>query len=169
MKDTILTAAIAVLADDGLNNWTVEEVAERAHCAKGLVNYHFRSKRDLLTRAAESLRDDRQARRLAACKLGGAAALDRLWQQLSEEVRSGWFGAWLALLAADEPLRNAARGADGESLAAAAAQALGVELPPEAAVLIPTVLDGIALQLLLGADPEAAEEAYHRFWVTLLR
>lgn len=169
MKDTILSAAISVLADDGLNNWTVEEVADRAHCAKGLVNYHFRSKQDLLARAAESLRDDRQARRLAAFQARGATALDRLWQQLTEEVRSGWYAAWLALAVADEPLRNAARNTEGDGLARAASLALGVELPPEAAVLIPTVLDGLQLQLLLGAKPSLALEAYHRFWVTLLQ
>ena len=82
MKDEILGAAIEVVALHGLNNWTVEEVANRAHCAKGLVNYHYRSKNDLLARAAETIRDDRCARRLAAVQRRGTAALDRLWQTL---------------------------------------------------------------------------------------
>src|ERR1051325_3563634 len=48
VKDTILGAAIEVLAVHGLNNWTVEEVANRSRCAKGLINYHYRTKRELL-------------------------------------------------------------------------------------------------------------------------
>jgi AcrR family transcriptional regulator len=169
MKDAILAAAIAVLADEGLNNWTVEEVAERAHCAKGLVNYHYRSKQYLLSRAAESLRDNRLARRLAALHTPGTAALDRLWEQIVEEIESGWYAAWLALVSAEEPLRTAARSPDGRDLAAAAAHALGVVLPPESDILIPTVLDGIQLQLFLGAPPRHAEEAYSRFWVSILQ
>jgi AcrR family transcriptional regulator len=168
MKDSILAATIAVLADEGLNGWTVEEVAERAHCAKGLVNYHYRSKQFLLARAAESLRDNRQARRLAAFQTSGAASLDRLWQQLTEEIESGWFAAWLALASAEEPLRGAARGADGAVLAAAAGQALGVELPPESDVLIPAALDGTQLQAYLGVPIPRVEEAYQRFWAALL-
>jgi AcrR family transcriptional regulator len=168
MKDAILAATIAVLADEGLNNWTVEEVAERAHCAKGLVNYHYRSKQYLLARAAESLRDNRQARRLAALQAPPELALDRLWQQLVEEVESGWHAAWLALVSADEPLRTAARSQGGHDLARAAGQALGVDLPPEADIVIPSALDGLQLQLLLGAPAARAEEAYHRIWVGVL-
>jgi AcrR family transcriptional regulator len=169
MKDAILAATVAVLADEGLNNWTVEEVAERAHCAKGLVNYHYRSKQFLLARAAESLRDNRQARRLAALQVPGAPALDRLWQQLVDEVESGWHAAWLALLSADEPLRSAARSTGSPDLAMAVGQALGVQLPPEADILVPTALDGLQLQLLLGAPVARAEEAYHRFWAAILQ
>src|SRR5262249_15764986 len=107
MKDVILGAAIEVMALHGLNNWTVEEVANRAHCAKGLINYHYHSKQALLQCAAETLRDDRSARRLAAIQTSGTRALDRLWTALSEEVDSGWFAAWISLLAADNPLRRA--------------------------------------------------------------
>ncbi|MGH7560114.1 MAG: TetR/AcrR family transcriptional regulator [Gemmatimonadales bacterium] len=168
MKDAILTAAISVLADDGLNNWTIEEVAERARCAKGLVNYHYRSKLDLLTRAANALRDDRHARRLAALQAPGTAALDRLWQVLLAEVESGWFAAWLAMASAEGPLRQGASGWEGRALAQAASKALGVDLPPDSAYLIPGLLDGLELQLLLGVEPGAVEEAYHRAWTVVL-
>ena len=70
MKEAILSAAIDVLAIHGLNSWTVEEVANRAHCAKGLVNYHYRTKQELLGTAAQTLRDDRTAR-LDACTCRG--------------------------------------------------------------------------------------------------
>src|SRR3990172_3106365 len=93
MKDTILNAAVRVLVRNGLNNWTVAEVAKEAGCAKGLINYHYRSKQALLQHAAATLRDDRWTRRQAAVTTEGTGALDRLWATLLEEVQTGRFAA----------------------------------------------------------------------------
>ena len=171
MKDAILGAAIDVIALHGLNNWTVEEVANRAHCAKGLVNYHYRSKQDLLVRSAETLRDDRFARRLAAIATTGSAALDRLWVVLVQEVESGWYGAWLSLLAADGALRTAAaeRPDNMESFAKSLSRSLGLgDQLTNLAPLIQSALDGLQLRLLQGSAAGETEEAYHRFWVAAL-
>ncbi|HEV8358253.1 MAG TPA: TetR family transcriptional regulator [Gemmatimonadales bacterium] len=171
MKDTILGAAITVLASDGLNNWTVEEVANRSHCAKGLINYHYRTKRSLLGCAAETLRDDRAARRLAAVQTPGTQALDRLWEVMVHEVESGWFGAWMGLLAADDPLRKAAatNPAEASAFASALSRSLGVDTQlASQAPLIEAALDGLQLRLLQGAPVGETEEAYHRFWVSAL-
>lgn len=171
MKDTILRAAVEVLALHGLNNWTIEEVANRAHCAKGLVNYHFRSKQELLTQAAETIRYDRIARRTAAARTPGSAALDRLWATLVGEVDSGWFGAWVSLLAADDRYRSAGAETDGDALRYIAnlSRSLGLdgELEP-ATPLIRAVLDGVELRLLQGARRTELENAYHRFWAVLI-
>jgi len=171
MKDAILGAAIEVVALHGLNNWTVEEVANRARCAKGLVNYHYRSKQDLLVQVAETLRDDRSAHRLAAVQSSGAPALDRLWETIVKEVESGWFAAWLSLLAAEGPLRTAAgstpKSLDALALALGKALDIGDQLAPWA-TLIEATLDGLQLGLLQGASPAAMEEDYHRFWLTVL-
>lgn len=171
MKTVILAAAIDVLALHGLNNWTVEEVANRAHCAKGLVNYHYRSKAELLATAATTLRDDRAARRLAAAQHPGSEAVDQLWTAIAREVDSGWFSAWQSLVSADEPLRRAAatRPEDALALATALGNAfgLGAALQPEAG-LIQAVLDGLELQLLQGAPRTSIEEAWHRFWLRVL-
>ncbi|NOT07248.1 MAG: TetR/AcrR family transcriptional regulator [Gemmatimonadales bacterium] len=171
MKDTILSAAIDVIALHGLNNWTVEEVANRAHCAKGLVNYHYRSKQDLLARAAETIRDNRSARRLATAQHPGTQALDRLWSTLTEEVDSGWFAAWISLVAAESPYRRAAAGmpseAKGFALALGRSLEVGDRLVPHAP-LLHAVLDGLALRLLQGAPASETEEAYHQFWLTVL-
>ena len=171
MKDTILAAAIEVIALHGLNNWTVEEVANRAHCAKGLVNYHYRSKQELLTLAAETIRDDRCARRLAAVQASGSRALDRLWETLIQEVETGWFAAWLSLLAADDPLRKVAASQPEEArrLAAALGHSLGVgsELTGRAE-LIQSGLNGLQLGLLQGTEVKAVEEEYHGFWLAMI-
>ena len=169
MKDTILSAAIEVIVLHGLNNWTVEEVANRAHCAKGLVNYHYRSKQELLVLSAETLRDDRSARRLAAVSVTGSSALDRLWAALIQEVESGWFAAWASLLAADGALRSAAaeRPAETQSFAASLGRALGLgDQLKKRASLIQAALDGLQLRLLQGASVGETEEAYHRFWLS---
>jgi AcrR family transcriptional regulator len=171
MKDAILGAAVEVLVIHGLNNWTIEEVANRAHCAKGLVNYHYRSKQGLLIQAAETLRDDRAAHRLAAVQSHGAQAVDRLWGTLRAEVESGWFAAWASLVTADTALRKAAveRPADGATVAAALSHSLdlGHQLVPRA-TLIQAALNGLELALLQGVPAAEAEEAYHRFWLTVV-
>src|ERR1041384_8706169 len=77
-------------------------------CAKGLINYHCRSKRELLGLVAETLRDDRAACRLAAVQAPGTQALDRLWSVLVREVESGWVAASRRLLGAGDPPREAA-------------------------------------------------------------
>jgi AcrR family transcriptional regulator len=171
VKDVILGAAIDVIAIHGLNNWTVEEVANRAHCAKGLVNYHYRSKQDLLVRSSETLRDDRFAKRLAAIAVSGSAALDRLWLALVQEVESGWYAAWLSLVTSDGQLRTAAaeRPTDMESFAQTLSRSLGLgDRLRDQAPLIQSALDGLQLRLLQGAPVAETEEAYHRFWVGAL-
>src|ERR1041384_5819941 len=117
VKDTILGAAIEVVAVHGLNNWTVEEVTTRSRRAKGLINAHSRTRRELLALAAETLREDRAAHRLAAVQTEGTPALDRLWAVLVEEGDSGRFAAWLSLLSADDPLRKAAATRSADSAA----------------------------------------------------
>ena len=170
MKEAILGAAVEVVVLHGLNNWTVEEVANRAHCAKGLVNYHYRSKNDLLVQSAETVRDDRAARRFASVQASGTLALDRLWSVLVQEVESGWFGAWLSFLASEGPLRQAATATirDADLFTAALSRALHVGDLAEKASSILAALDGFQLRLLQGASSRATEEDYHRFWIGVL-
>jgi AcrR family transcriptional regulator len=169
MKNKILTAASQVLIHRGLNAWTVDEVARRARCAKGLVNYHYRSKQALLERVAQFLRDQRWSERREAAR--GENPLDRLWQTVIDEVNSGRFAAWLSLMAGGGPLRSAAAGT-GEQAAELSrtlgrALGLGEELVPRKE-LIAAALDGLGLQILQGGDPGRLEETYHRFWMTVV-
>ena len=171
MKDAILSAAIEVVALHGLNNWTVEEVANRARCAKGLVNYHYRSKQELLTQAAQTIRDDRSARRLSAVQAHGTQSLDRLWEALKLEVESGWYAAWLSFLASDELLRSAASTQRGSALAFATAAGKALDQDPSFSRRgdeISATLDGLQLRLLQGASLPEVEEAYHQFWLGVL-
>lgn len=169
MKDKITSAATTVLLRDGLQKWSVDRVASEAGCAKGLVPYHHGSKKALLAAVAANLARARQARRLAALAGRGAQALDHLWQALIDEVRSGEWAAWAALVA--EPGINAPNAAPTELPALAAAIGMALEVPPlraEETGLAVAALDGFQMALHLGAAEETVHEAYHRLWLSLL-
>jgi AcrR family transcriptional regulator len=172
MKLRIVDAAVELLMSDGLANWTVERVTKRAGCAKGLVHYHYRSKVELLAHAAERIGRRRHDRRVGALARGGAASLDRLWDDLSEEVRSGEFAAWLALLSVpDSRVRESALADRGQvqALGRAAIEALGVEgAPAEVGCLLETLTWGSQIALVRGDDHSLVREAYHRFWLGIV-
>jgi AcrR family transcriptional regulator len=170
MKPTILTAAKLILIRHGLADWTIEEVAREAGCAKGLVNYHYKSKALLLAQVGESLRNDRLTRRLNALRGEGAAALDSLWNVLLAEARTGELAAWLALSALGDPVIAQALRSPGDQvreLERAASQAFGI---PETNLgpLLESVLTGFQIALLHHHDEPGVREAYHRFWLGLL-
>lgn len=169
MKDKITTAATAVLLRDGLQKWSVDRVASEAGCAKGLVPYHHGSKKALLAAVAANLARARQVRRLAALNGRGATALDDLWQALVEEVRSGEWAAWAALVA--EPGINTPGDSPADLALLATAIGRALEVPPlraEEARLSVAALDGFQSALHLGAPEETIHEAYHRLWLALL-
>jgi AcrR family transcriptional regulator len=169
MKDAILTASVDTVVGHGLNEWTVEEVANKARCAKGLVNYHYRSKSELLSQTAEAIAFNRQARRLAAISQdGGTPVLDSLWDAIVTEVRSGWFGAWLAFVAGDRATGKPRLELPefGTQLRSALTRALGLggDALPEPTVLS-AMLDGIALRLHLSEPEDRVKDAYLRLWL----
>jgi AcrR family transcriptional regulator len=169
MRDRIVEASVKVLVQRGLTNWTVDEVAKQAGCAKGLVTYHHRSKQELLEQTAKSLRDRRLAFQLDAA--GKPAALDRLWQTLIDEVQSGRFSAWLSLLGAGTPLRTAAGTLPEHAIQLAnrleESLDLAGALVPHAD-LIAATLDGLEIRLLTGTARSDLEESYHRFWLSVI-
>jgi TetR/AcrR family transcriptional repressor of bet genes len=170
MKKEILAAAKSVLVNRGLAAWTIEDVAREAGCAKGLVNYHYKTKANLLAQVGDSLREDRIGRRLAALEIEGATALDALWNTLTSEVRTGELAAWLALSGVpDADVREGLRSREAElkRLEAAAGRAFGVS-DSTMGQLIDSVLTGFQLALLNGSDGQMVRDAYHRFWLGVL-
>jgi AcrR family transcriptional regulator len=170
MKSEILGAAKAVLIRKGLAAWTIEDVAREAHCAKGLVNYHYKTKANLLARVGESLREDRTGRRLAALENDGATALDALWNTLTAEVRTGELAAWLSLSALpDQAVHHGLRSQERElrRLEQAASRALGTN-DQNLGQLMDSVLTGFQIAILHGQEEQVVREAYHRFWLGML-
>jgi AcrR family transcriptional regulator len=164
-------AGVAAVLGAGLTDWTVDQVARKAGCAKGLVLYHLKSKDALLVRIADQVGRTQAGKRLLALSDGprGAVALDRLWAVLVGEVKTGSFGLWVGLLGEPRTRKAAARTAqDVEGLLAAAAKALGVPADSLALPLVPAALDGFCLELLQGNAPEAVRERFDRFWLGVL-
>jgi len=168
-KARILDAAMAQLRMSGLTDWTVDEISKRADCAKGLVTYHFQSKAKLLQLVATRVRAARSARRTAALSHSGADGLDGLWEALAEEVRSGSSRLWLALLTHPETASSATIDAAGrQHLVTTAAIALGLQATSPSLQALPAFLDGLELQLLMGAPEGELREQFDRFWLDLL-
>ncbi len=170
MKRTILAASKLILIRNGLSGWTIEDVAREANCAKGLVNYHYKTKTRLLAQVGESLRNDRIDRRLVALRGEGAAALDSLWNVLLAEVRTGELAAWLALSSTLDPTISQALKPSAEKIdemSQAVARSLGMK-DSNLGPLLETVLTGFQIALLHGHEDAVVREAYHRFWLGLL-
>jgi AcrR family transcriptional regulator len=172
MKLQIVGHAKKLLVEAGLAGWTLDQVATRAGCAKGLVLYHHKSRAALLGAVAAQLRRDRLARRVKALQESGPAAIDALWQVILTETASGEAAAWLGLLTlTDPPVREGVRPEAGEDAALGTPLAAALSLDREAAEVGGATigaLDGFAVALLRGSAPDQVREAYHRFWLGLL-
>lgn len=169
-RQEIVQATVAALASHQLTDWTVDSVAAKVGCAKGLVLYYFKTKKDLLQVASERIRDAHVATRVEALRGGrGTEALDRLWEALVKEIRPGSFGLWVSLVGHPVTRKSAARSVTQDrTIGEASATALG--LPMDAAILaaIPSALDGFALDLLQGRAPDDVRERYDTFWLGIL-
>ncbi len=169
MKDKITDAATVVLIRDGLQRWSVDRVAAEAGCAKGLIPYHHGSKKSLLAEVAATLQRQRQRRRLLALQSSGAEALDRLWQSLVDEVRSGEWAALAALSTEPGIPTPLDETAELSALGLAVGTALELpQLPTDGARLAGAALTGFQAALHAGAPEDAVREAYHRLWLAFL-
>ena len=169
VKAKIVAAAGDVVRRNGLTDWTVEAVARKASCAKGLVLYHFGTKAALLKELAVRVRMDRVERRMVALSEGGTAALDRLWQVLTGEVEDGTTALWLGLVAQSTSRQSASIDESDRarfSEAAVAAMQLGPDF--EGGTDLLDALNGFELALLQGRPAELVREGFDRFWLDLL-
>ena len=170
-KESIVEATVAAILATNLTDWTVDSVAGKAKCAKGLVLYHFKSKGALLLQVADTIRNSVANGRLEAVSgtAKGAAALDRLWGAMAEGNQSGEFGLWVGLLADSRTRKAAARAThDDADLIRASAEALGIQRDSLALSLIPAALDGFALELLQGNASANVRERFDSFWLGVL-
>ncbi|MGH2625302.1 MAG: TetR family transcriptional regulator [Anaerolineales bacterium] len=164
-RSVLITAAVNVLAHEGLTRCSVQAVAARAGCAKGLMNYHFRSKHELLAAVAARLAHDRAEGRLQALRTHGTRGLDALWEVLVDEIASGEARAWMALLVERRIPRDLHLEARVADAAAAALRLPPGSVPPDALV---AGLDGLQLRLIQGCDPVTLRDTYDRLWLSLV-
>lgn len=166
-KSKIIDATQDTIAELGLTGWTVQAVASRLGCAKGLILYHFGTKEALLRELGLRLLMRRVERRIEAIGTGGSDGLEALWQLIEEDVRSGTSRIWLALVA-EGPLRDS--GADPAAWSGVSSTAIrALQLPdgtdPGEGVL--DAVNGFELALLLGRSPELVRESYDRYWLRM--
>lgn len=168
-REKILEATLGLLKSGYLTDWTVDMVAERAKCAKGLVIYHFATKSQLLLAATAAIRGARLDSRTQAVRGDPAAALDRLWQQLVQEVTGGEFALWVGLLGHREA-GHLARDAGPGQQQFVAAIASTFRLPANHPLVqaLPAVLDGLQVQLLQGVAESVVREAYDAIWLGVI-
>jgi AcrR family transcriptional regulator len=88
-KASIANAALDVLSEAGLKGATFDRIAERAGCAKGLVNYHFPSRIDLFAEVVSLATQRLWAPRQQALSASGSAVVDQTWKVLLAERGTG--------------------------------------------------------------------------------
>lgn len=175
----ILEAAILELRDRRGGDVTVESVAKRAGCAKGLVHYHFKRKDQLLSAVAARLWSDRAAAWERTLRGDDPKrAINAAWKLLSDEAADGITIVCAALGMRSEELvvqsvssgRSAFAGALTDGVSALLAR-MGLEATvhaEELGMLLAATAEGLGLHLGGGARRKDLEQAWAAFWVGLL-
>ena len=175
----LISAAVAILRDEGTAGVSVQRVADVAGTSKGLVHYHFADKDSLLTacarRVTEQLIDEESA---ALTSSTAASALDDLWSALSTPEHRGLRRALLALATAATPgmrLGMAESTAQRQRAAARTVGALCQLLHLEVTVsrsalsmLFLAVMDGLGLEGIGQEGLAQHRHAYDAFWLAVL-
>lgn len=178
-KESILAAAEQAIRETGAFNVTVAAVAQRTGCAKGLVHYHFKTKRALFDKVAHKMAADRRTRWQDA--LGSATpeeAFRASWRLLTQESTDGTIRAWTSLFTSRDHLPDQTV----KSVMAAFSESLGssverlfrtVGLAPtvptaEIGWLLGAVIYGVGLQLEGGAKHQDLEGAFAAAWLGVL-
>jgi AcrR family transcriptional regulator len=178
-KESIITAAQDLIRRRGAAGITVDQVATHAGCAKGLIHYHFKTKRGLLEAVAAHLSTRRRDSWVAAFSAASPkAAIDQTWGLLTTESDNGTILAWSSMFGPgspvpDQTVSNALR-EFGSALGEAAHRMLRdlgsvPRIPPsEIGWLLGAVVHGMGFQLLSGADRAELEGAYAAAWLGIL-
>lgn len=178
-RASILTAAIELIQERGARHVTVEGVAKRAGCAKGLVHYHFKTKAGMLEAVARELAQSRRERwRSAFDAPAPKEAIDRSWALLTEEADTGVIRAWASLFEVSGvlPDRNVAEvvSSFSEALGEAATQLmdrmdLEATIPrSEIGWLLGAVVHGMGMQVSSQGAGGELEGAYAAAWLGIL-
>ncbi|MFQ5705188.1 MAG: TetR/AcrR family transcriptional regulator [Gemmatimonadales bacterium] len=179
-RSAILQAAEKLVCERGRTRVTIEQVAQTANSAKGLVHYHFKTKKGLLAAVAERIAQERSERWSELLKAENPSeAIDATWSHLTAESTSGVTRAWLSLLGPESPVADhMVRKLRGDFVsrltdALVAMLETGMGLRPtipneEIGWLLASVIDGMTFELVSGTDPDELRGAYAAAWVGIL-
>jgi AcrR family transcriptional regulator len=174
----ILEATSACIVQKGAADVSLQDVAEAAGVSKALIHYHFHDKGELLARLVEWLRAGLVARQSTALTgVTGSAALDALWQWLSDELERGDLRALLDLaLVQGASVQAAVRITAAERRDAATQvitalfDALGLKARVPTALIgdaFVAFVDGLALDRVVEPDRNA-RVSFDVFWLAML-
>jgi AcrR family transcriptional regulator len=178
-RETILAAAQDAIRELGARRVTVDGVARRAGCAKGLVHYHFKTKRGLFEGVAEHLASARRLRwEQVLASDTPEEAIKESWTLLTEESKDGTIRAWASLFVSggvlpDPTVRNVLS-EFSQALGRGIEQLFGrTGLMPtvpagEIGWLLGAVIHGVGLQLDGGAARQDLEGAFAAAWLGIL-
>ncbi|MGD2134818.1 MAG: TetR/AcrR family transcriptional regulator [Gemmatimonadales bacterium] len=178
-REAIGQAAIDLIKQRGTERITVDQVAKAAGVAKGLVHYHFKTKRGLFEAVAAEFALERRQRWVAAFGARDPQeAIDKTWAILTEESADGTLRAWGALFGSagimpEQAVRDQAA-SFGRALGEAAQNMVArLGLRPtipasEVGWLLAAVVQGMGSLLTAGADVEELEGAYAAAWLGVL-
>lgn len=158
---------------------TLDAIAVETGCAKGLLNYHFTTKSELLAAAAERLLREREERWKSALNAPNPEiAIRQSWTLINVEVSSGFWRAWVAISSLEDKVtvRTVNNGAEsfGRTLAVAVEELLReLGLSPnisaeEMGYLVGAAVQGFGMQLSNGMSAQAVEGAHDALWVGIL-
>ena len=174
----ILEATSACIVRMGAADVSLQDVAEAAGVSKALIHYHFHDKGELLARLVEWLRVGLVARQETALSgVPASAALDALWQWLSDELDRGDLRALLDLtLVKGDAVEAAVRvtAADRREAATGVITQLFEALGLRPRVPVPLIadtfiafVDGLALDRVV-APERNARISFDVFWLATL-
>jgi AcrR family transcriptional regulator len=174
----ILEATSACIVQKGAADVSLQDVAEAAGVSKALIHYHFHDKGELLARLVEWLRAGLVARQSTALTgVSGSAALDALWQWLSDELERGDLRALLDLtlvqgtsVQAAVRITAAARRDAATLVISTLFDALGLKARVPSVLIADAFVafvDGLALDRVV--EPERnARVSFDVFWLAML-
>ena len=178
-RDRVLSVAVRHLKRAGTSVIRLDQVADEAGCAKGLVTYHFNSKDGLIHAATEEILRTNAADWQHALRADSFEAVVRqTWRTLAAEVRDGHWRAWLSLAASKDRViiqlvsNHVVR--FGDTLRQAAeSQIRTMGLEPtvsteELGQFLAAGLLGLGVQLATGVKPETLEGAHSAMWAAVL-
>lgn len=176
----ILEHAEALVKRHGADSVSVEAVAAAAGAAKGLVHYHFKTKKGLMGAVAERLAENRTENWRAAFDAPSAQeAVNSTWTLLTDESTTGVTRAWHSLLGSPEKLPDglakklSQRFADClcDAFATLLRDKLGMAATvpaEEIGYLFDAIVSGIGQQLMSGVEDVALEGAFAAGWLGML-
>lgn len=165
-RETLLAKVMEAVAQDGLADRSLREIAASAGTSHRMLIYHFGSREGLLAAIVTAMEAQQRAAMAAFAEVAPQDLMTALWRQVSDPALRPFvrlFFEVFALSTRTEPASPDAFTAPWLDDATAVADRLGVESSRAALRLGVAVSRGLLLDLLAGAPKEEVDEAYGLF------